>query len=56
LAGGDLIVAVDGRPVRLFSDFLSYIMANKSPGDKILITYVRDGEEKEAPLTLGKRP
>jgi len=35
LAGGDLIIAVDNRPVRLFSDFLSYIMANKSPGDEI---------------------
>ena len=56
LAGGDLIIAVDGRPVRLFSDFLSYIMANKSPGDEIIITYIRGGEEKEVPLTLGKRP
>ena len=56
LAGGDLIIAVDGRPVRLFSDFLSYIMANKSPGDDIIIKYVRDGEEQEVTLTLGKRP
>jgi len=51
-----LIIAVDGRPVRLFSDFLSYIMANKSPGDDIIIKYVRDGEEQEVTLTLGKRP
>lgn len=56
LAGGDLIIAVDGRTVRLFSDFLSYIMANKSPGDEIIITYIRGGEEKEVALTLGKRP
>ncbi len=56
LAGGDLIIAVDGRPVRLFSDFLSYIMANKSPGDDIIIKYVRDGEEQEVTLKLGKRP
>jgi 2-alkenal reductase len=56
LAGGDLIIAVDGRPVRLFSDFLSYIMANKSPGDDIIIKYVRNGEEQEVTLTLGKRP
>lgn len=56
LSGGDLIIAVDGRPVRLFSDFLSYIMANKSPGDDIIITYVRNGEEQEVTLTLGKRP
>jgi len=56
LAGGDLIIAVDERPVRLFSDFLSYIMANKSPGDEIVITIIRAGEEKEVILVLDKRP
>ncbi len=56
LAGGDLIIAVDGRSVRLFSDFLSYIMANKSPGDEIILTIKRQGEEMEVPLILDKRP
>jgi S1-C subfamily serine protease len=56
LAGGDLIIAVDGRSVRLFSDFLSYIMANKSPGDEIIMTIKRQGEEMEVPLVLDKRP
>lgn len=56
LAGGDLIVAVDDRPVRLFSDFLSYIMANKSPGDEIIITIKRQGEEMEVTVVLDKRP
>jgi len=50
LAGGDLIIAVDNRPVRLFSDFLSYIMANK------IITIKRQGEEMEVPVVLDKRP
>jgi S1-C subfamily serine protease len=31
-------------------------MANKSPGDDIVITYIRNGEEQEVTLTLGKRP
>ncbi len=56
LAGGDLIIAVDNRPVHLFSDFLSYIMANKSPGDEIVITIKRQGEEMEVPVVLDKRP
>jgi 2-alkenal reductase len=56
LAGGDLIIAVDDRPVRLFGDFLSYIMANKSPGDEIFMTIIRAGEEQEVSLILGKRP
>lgn len=55
-AGGDLIVAVDGRPVHVFGDFLSYLMANKSPGEKITLNIIRDGVMKEVVLTLGKRP
>ena len=55
-AGGDLIIAVDGRPVKVFGDLMSYIMTNKSPGDKIVVRVVRNNEEKEFSLTLGKRP
>jgi S1-C subfamily serine protease len=54
--GGDLIVAVDGLPVLVFGDLLSYLMVNKSPGDMITLTIIRDNEEKEVNLTLGKRP
>jgi 2-alkenal reductase len=54
--GGDLIVAVDGRPVRVFGELLSYLMTQKSPGDKIVLTIVRDDAEKEVEITLGKRP
>jgi 2-alkenal reductase len=55
-SGGDLIVAVDGRPVRVFGDFLSYIMANRSPGEEIVLTIIRNGVEKEVSLILDKRP
>lgn len=55
-SGGDLIIAVDGREVRLFSDFLSYIMANKSPGDEIVLEIIRKGKKMEVTLTLDKRP
>lgn len=56
LAGGDLIVAVDGRPIHGFDDFLSYLIINKSPGDTIVLTIVRDGQEQDVSLVLGKRP
>ena len=56
LAGGDLIVAVDGRPVRVFGDMLGYLVTNKSPGDTVVMTILRDGEQKEVTVTLGKRP
>jgi 2-alkenal reductase len=55
-AGGDLITAVDGRPVRVFGDLLAYLMENKSPGDTIQLTILRGKETKEVTLTLGKRP
>jgi S1-C subfamily serine protease len=55
-AGGDLIVAVDGREVRVFGDLLTYLMTNKSPGDLITLTVLRGNERKEVTITLGKRP
>lgn len=54
--GGDLIIAVDGRPVKVFGDLMSYIMTNKSPGETIAVRVIRDNQEKEFTLTLGKRP
>lgn len=56
LSGGDLIVAVDSRPVTIFGDLMSYLMTNKSPGDTIILRVIRNNEEKEFTLTLGKRP
>jgi S1-C subfamily serine protease len=55
-AGGDLIVAVDGKPVLIYGDIISYIFLHKSPGDTIVLTVIRNGVEKEVPLVLGKRP
>lgn len=55
-AGGDLIIAVDDRPVRVFGDLLSYLMTNKSPGDVLVLTVLRDNEQMEVTITLDKRP
>ncbi|NPV78150.1 MAG: PDZ domain-containing protein [Anaerolineae bacterium] len=56
LAGGDLIIRVDDQPVQVFGDLLSYLMKNKSPGEEITITVLRDGKEKEFVVKLEKRP
>jgi 2-alkenal reductase len=56
LAGGDLIIAVDGRPVQHFNDLIGYLFLNKSPDDSVVLTVYRDGKEVELTLTLGKRP
>jgi S1-C subfamily serine protease len=54
--GGDIIVAVDGRPVLVYGDVISYIFLHKFPGDTIVLNVIRNGVEKEVPLILGKRP
>lgn len=56
LAGGDLIQAVDGQTVYVYGDLVTYIMTNKSPGETINLTIIRNGQSMEVPLTLGKRP
>jgi len=55
-AGGDLITAIDGQSVMTFSDFLGYLMTQKSPGDTVAITFIRDNENREVELTLETRP
>ena len=56
LGGGDLIIAVDGHPVHIFNDLLSYLVNNKSPGDNVTLTILRGDEQLELTLTLDKRP
>lgn len=52
----DLIIGVDDRKVKSMEDILSYIELNHSPGDEVEFRVLRDGEEMEIPVTLGKRP
>jgi S1-C subfamily serine protease len=56
MAGGDLIIAVDGHPVMVFGDLLSYLQSNKGPGDVVVFTVIRNNQQKEVSITLGKRP
>jgi 2-alkenal reductase len=55
-AGGDLIIAIDGLEVKSFADFIGYILRNKSPGDSVNLTVLRDGETMDVSLILDKRP
>jgi 2-alkenal reductase len=55
-AGGDLVIAVDGKSVRTFDELISYIVTNKSPGDTVVLTVLRDGQSQDITLTLGARP
>ena len=54
-AGGDVIVAVDGKDMQNEDDVANAVAAHK-PGDKIEITYYRGNDKKTATVTLDKRP
>jgi len=55
-AGGDLITAIDGEPINVYADLIGYLMTKKSPGDKVVLSLLRDGKEMQVTVTLGKRP
>lgn len=56
LAGGDIIVAIDGVPIKRFDDVVNYLASQTSVGDEVILTVVRDGEEMDVPVTLEERP
>jgi 2-alkenal reductase len=56
LAGGDLIIGINGEPVKSFGEFLYYLIANTSPGDNVTLTVLRGEKEIEVQVTLDKRP
>lgn len=55
-AGGDLIIAIDDQPVTRFDDLLVYLELHASPGDTVTLTVLRDGQEVQIPVELGRRP
>ena len=55
VAGGDLIVKVDGRDISKPEDVAAAI-ADKKPGEKVTVEYYRGGKKRAAEVTLGKRP
>ena len=55
-AGGDVITAIDGQPVATFDALLGYLTTNKSPGDNVVLTILRDGQTMDVTVTLGARP
>lgn len=56
LAGGDLIVAIDGHETRTFDEMLAYLITHKSPGDTVVMTVLRGEEKVDVTITLDKRP
>jgi len=55
-AGGDIIIAIDGYDLYIFDDLIAYLVRETDVGQEVVLTVLRDGEEFEIPVTLGKRP
>ena len=51
----DIILAIDGFPIGETADLVSYLGENKSPHESTVLTILRDGQELELTLELGKR-
>ncbi len=54
-AGGDVITALDGRAVHDTDDLVDCVQA-LSPGDRLPVTYVRDGRAMTTVIVVGVRP
>jgi 2-alkenal reductase len=54
--GGDVIIAVDGQSVTGMDSVIDYLFTSKQPGDKITLTVLRNGQQKDIAVTLGQRP
>ncbi|MDW8327770.1 MAG: trypsin-like peptidase domain-containing protein [Anaerolineales bacterium] len=57
LAGdGDLIIAIDGQPVKDFEDLMSYLINRTRPGQTVTLTVIRQGQQLDVRVVLGERP
>jgi S1-C subfamily serine protease len=54
-AGGDIIVAVDGRPVATTGDLRAHIENTKRPGDSVTLTVLRNGDRQDVFVVLSER-
>ena len=53
--GGDIIVAMDGKPVKRLRDIVAHLYTLK-PGDTVVFTVLREGKHMKIPIKLGVMP
>jgi 2-alkenal reductase len=54
--GGDVVAAIDGRPVRSANDVARTVSERLRPGQAVTFTVVRDGSRRPVRIVLGTRP
>jgi S1-C subfamily serine protease len=53
---GDIIIAIDGRPVKRFEDIINYLESTKSVGNTIIVKLLRNGTVKNVDIQLTANP
>lgn len=54
-AGGDIVLSIDGGSTGTRQAYYEQLFLNTSPGDTVTVEFVRDGERREAEVTLAGR-
>jgi S1-C subfamily serine protease len=54
--GGDVIVAINGQPIKDFEELTVYLETHTTVGDTADVTIIRNGEQQTVQLVLNERP
>jgi serine protease Do len=54
--GGDVVVSIDGQPIKTYNDLISYLLLNTKAGQTVALGILRDGKETTINITLQARP
>jgi S1-C subfamily serine protease len=54
--GGDIITAINGKPIADFQELTVYLESETQVGDTVEVTLIRNGQEMEVSVTLTERP
>lgn len=54
--GGDIVLAINGRPVSQASELAVYLESEVQVGDRVVLTVLRDGRQLSIPVTAGELP
>lgn len=56
LAGGDILISIEGSPVRKFDDLINYLARETEIDDVVVLLIIRDGKEQSIEIRLEGRP
>jgi len=54
--GGDVIIGIDGQPVKSFEDLPAFLASQAAVGKSVKLTILRDGKTEELTAKLAARP